>query len=566
MKLRSKIIMISVIPVVVFGIFIYIFAKIKVTNSMEAEVFNGLHSSVLAVRTALGEVNTAPYELNGDFLMKGDFNVTNETGIVDEVKAGTGTVTTIFYGDTRYATSVTKPGTNERVLYTQAGEKVIETVLKGGQEYSASNVDIVGSKYYTYYVPLYQTGTKDVIGMVFCGRAQAEVEKEINVVTNSILISTIIAILIAAALAIFVALAITNAITHGVGILEKVSEGDLTEEVPDALIRRKDELGVMGKSIEDLRESLIAIITELKNQSTSLYSSSDKLNVTSSEASESIGHVNQAINEISDGASSQADETQSATENVILMGNMVEDTSAQLKDLIQISEQMRQAGDRAVDTLDKLDKINRRASSAIDLIYDQTNTTNESVARIQEATALITDIAEETNLLSLNASIEAARAGEQGRGFAVVANQIQKLAEQSNESASRIASIITELLADSENSVKTMDEVRQIMEEQSEDVRKTQEAFEDVRSGIDQTTSGMGDISAKTTSLDEARVSVVDVVQNLTAIAEENAASTQQTTASANEFAALVGNIKDETVTLKQIAEVIDKSVGQFQL
>ena len=566
MKLRSKIIMISVIPVVVFGIFIYIFARIKVTNSMEAEVFNGLHSSVLAVRSALGEVNTAPYELNGDFLMKGDFNVTNETGIVDEVKAGTGTVTTIFYGDTRYATSVTKPGTNERVLYTQAGEKVIETVLKGGQEYSASNVDIVGSKYYTYYVPLYQTGTKDVIGMVFCGRAQAEVEKEINVVTNSILISTIIAILIAAALAIFVALAITNAITHGVGILEKVSEGDLTEEVPDALIRRKDELGVMGKSIEDLRESLIAIITELKNQSTSLYSSSDKLNVTSSEASESIGHVNQAINEISDGASSQADETQSATENVILMGNMVEDTSAQLKDLIQISEQMRQAGDRAVDTLDKLDKINRRASSAIDLIYDQTNTTNESVARIQEATALITDIAEETNLLSLNASIEAARAGEQGRGFAVVANQIQKLAEQSNESASRIASIITELLADSENSVKTMDEVRQIMEEQSEDVRKTQEAFEDVRSGIDQTTSGMGDISAKTTSLDEARVSVVDVVQNLTAIAEENAASTQQTSASANEFAALVGNIKDETVTLKQIAEVIDKSVGQFQL
>ncbi len=566
MKLRSKIIMISVVPVVVFGIFIYIFARIRVTSSMETEVFNGLHSSVLAVRTALGEVNTAPYELNGDYMMKGDFNVTNETGIVDEVKAGTGTVTTIFYGDTRYATSVTKPGTNERVLYTQAGEKVIETVLKGGQEYSASNVDIVGSKYYTYYVPLYQTGTKDVIGMVFCGRAQADVEKEINVVTNSILISTIVAVLIAAALAIIVALAITNAITNGVGILEKVSEGDLTEEVPEALIRRKDELGVMGKCIEDLRESLVAIITELKNQSTSLYSSSDKLNVTSSEASESIGHVNQAINEISDGASSQADETQSATENVILMGNMVEDTSAQLKDLIQISDQMRQAGDRAVDTLDKLDKINRRASSAIDLIYDQTNTTNESVARIQEATALITDIAEETNLLSLNASIEAARAGEQGRGFAVVANQIQKLAEQSNESASRIASIITELLADSENSVKTMDEVRQIMEEQSEDVRKTQEAFEDVRSGIDQTTSGMGDISAKTTSLDEARVSVVDVVQNLTAIAEENAASTQQTSASANEFAALVGNIKDETVTLKQIAEVIDKSVGQFQL
>ncbi len=566
MKLRSKIILVAITPVIVFGIFIYIFARIKVTNSMEAEVFNGLHSSVLAVRSALGEINQDEYVLDGDQLMKGDFNVTANTSIVDDVKAGTGTVTTIFFGDTRYATSVVKPGTSERVLYTQAGEKVIEKVLKGGQEYSASNVDIVGSKYYTYYVPLYQAGSNEVIGMCFCGRPQADVEKEISVVTNSILVSTIVAIIIAAALAIVVALMIVNAINRGIGILNKVAEGDLTEEVPEDLINRKDELGTMGACIEELRSSLVEIISELKEFSSNLYSSSDKLDYASNEASNSIGQVNQAIAEISDGASSQADETQSATENVILMGNMVEDTSSKLKDLIEISESMREAGSKAIDTLDKLDKINKKASGAIDLIYEQTNTTNESVARIQEATALITDIAEETNLLSLNASIEAARAGEQGRGFAVVANQIQKLAEQSNESASRIASIITELLADSEKSVQTMDEVRQIMEEQSEDVRKTQEAFEGVRTGIDQTTTGMGDISQKTTDLDNARVSVVDVVQNLTAIAEENAASTQQTSASANEFSSLVGEIKDETVTLKDIANSIDKSVGQFRI
>ncbi len=558
--------MIAVLPVIVLGVFIYFFAKVKVTNSMEAEVFNGLHSSVLAVRTALDEINDEPYVLDGDNLMKGSFNVTTNTSIVDDVKAGTGTVTTIFFGDTRYSTSVMKPGTSDRVLYTQAGEKVISTVLNGGQEYSASNVDIVGSKYYTYYVPLYQEGTKDVIGMVFCGRAQADVESEISVVTNSILIATIIAVIIASIIAIFVAIAIVNAINRGIAILDKVSEGDLTEKVPEDLINRKDELGVMGKCVENLRSSLVEIITTLKDNSNLLFGSSTRLDEASREANDSIGLVNQSISEISDGAASQANETQSATENVILMGNMVEDTSSQLRDLISISDTMRQAGDRAIETLDKLDKINRRASDAIDLIYDQTNTTNESVARIREATALITDIAEETNLLSLNASIEAARAGEQGRGFAVVANQIQKLAEQSNESASKIASIITELLADSEKSVQTMDEVRQIMEEQNEDVKKTQEAFEDVRSGIDQTTSGMGTISQKTESLDSARVSVVDIVQNLTAIAEENAASTQQTSANANEFSSLVGNIKDETVTLKEIAEGIDKSVGVFQL
>ena len=566
MKLRTKIILIAVLPVVVLGIFAFILADIKVTSSMEGEVFNGLHSSVLAVRTALDELNEDQFVLDGDKLMKGSYNVTDDTAIVDSVKAGTGTVTTIFYGDTRYATSVTKPGTSERVLYTQAGEKVINTVLKGGQEYSASNVDIVGSKYYTYYVPLYQAGTQEVIGMVFCGRAQADVEKEIKAVTNSILLGTILVVVIAALISVFVALSIVKAIHRSIEVLEKVAEGDLTEEVPDDLMKRKDELGQMSSCIESLRASLVEIISELKRHSTNLYSSSDKLDVASREATDSIGQVNQAIAEISDGATSQADETQQATENVILMGNMVEDTSSELKNLVDISESMLQAGTRAIETLDKLDKINRKASDAIDLIYEQTNTTNESVARIQEATALITDIAEETNLLSLNASIEAARAGEQGRGFAVVANQIQKLAEQSNESASRIASIITELLADSEKSVKTMDEVRQIMEEQSEDVRQTQAAFEDVRNGIDQTTTGMGTISEKTSSLDSARVSVVDVVQNLTAIAEENAASTQQTSASANEFSNLVGEIKDETVSLKEIADGIEKSVGVFRL
>ena len=565
MKLRTKIILVSVLPVVALGVFIYIFAYFKVTASMEQEVFNGLHSSVMAVRTAIEDVNTAEFRLEGDYLLKGSYNITADTKIVDAVKDATGTVTTIFYGDTRYSTSVTKPGTTERVLYTKAGDKVIETVLKGGKEYSASNVDIVGSKYYTYYVPLYQEGSKEVVGMVFCGRAQADVEKEIKTVTNSILIGTIVAVLISVALAIFVALMIVNSINKSVAVLDKVAGGNLAEPVPDDVIARKDELGTMGRCIEHLRSSLIDIVSELKNQSSSLYASSDKLDYASHEATASIGSVEQAIAEISDGATSQASETQSATENVILMGNMVEDTSAKIKSLIEISDTMRQAGDRAIDTLAKLDKINKRASGAIDLIYEQTNTTNESVARIQEATALITDIAEETNLLSLNASIEAARAGEQGRGFAVVANQIQKLAEQSNESASRIASIIKELLSDSEKSVQTMDEVRQIMEEQNEDVRKTQAAFEDVRDGIDKTTNGMGEISQKTGSLDEARVSVVDVVQNLTAIAEENAASTQQTSASANEFSNLVGNIQNETVNLKEIADGIERSVGLFQ-
>ena len=565
MKLRTKIMMVSILPIVVLGVFIYVFSSIKITSSMENEVFTGLNAACESLRTQLYNLNSDDFYLDGDILMKGDVDITNKTDIVDNVKKETQIVTTVFFGDTRYATSVTKDN-GDRVLYTQAGEKVINTVVKGGSEYSAANVDVVGTDFYAYYKPIEQPSTGETIGMVFAGKNQVMVEKDIKSVTNSILIGTIIMVIIAGLLSFFVSLKITQALDASISIIDNVSNGNLAVDIDGSLLERKDELGKMTQCINNLKNELAVIVSGLKRQSESLYSTSGRLDKTSLDATESVGQVERAIHEIADGASSQADETQRATENVILMGNMVEDTSAQVQELLGVSESMSEAGQRAINTLDMLSQINKKASGAIETVYEQTNTTNESVLRIREATALITEIADETNLLSLNASIEAARAGEQGRGFAVVAGQISKLAEQSNESASKIAQIITELIKDSTKSVETMDEIREIMQEQDEDVRKTQEAFDDVRAGIAQSTEGMKVIASKTKSLDEARINVVDVVQNLTAIAEENAAGTQETSASATEFGSLVGGIQDETRTLKDVADGIEQSMSIFQL
>ena len=338
------------------------------------------------------------------------------------------------------------------------------------------------------------------------------------------------------------------------------------DEKEDIFSRRNDETGDMSRSIRKLREQMEKMILDIRKRSEELFAASDVLSKDSEETYEMVIQVEKAVSEIAEGATSQAGETQKATESVITIGNMVEETASEAGRLHDNTDVIKNLGSEANSTLAGLTEINRKTKEAIEIISRQTNTTNESALKIREATALITSIATETNLLSLNASIEAARAGEQGRGFAVVASQIQKLAEQSNESAKTIEHIVSALINDSEKAVHTMEEVKDVMEEQNTKVDKAGEIFEDVLRGIEVTIKGITTISDYTTKMDTARVNVVDVVQNLTAIAEENAAATEETSASATEVNNIIGNISDKAKDVRSIAENLHDTVEMFKI
>ena len=374
------------------------------------------------------------------------------------------------------------------------------------------------------------------------------------------------ALVVCGVIGLILATIIVRPISRTTGMLIKLSELDFTdkEQIQATLEKRKDETGVMGKAIGTLREELSEIIKNITGQSKEIYEASNAMSQSAFETSQSVEQVEKAINEIAQGANSQAQETQTATEDVIVMGNMIEETNIEVENLRNNARSMRDAGDKAITILSELNEINLKTKEAIQIIYEQTNTTNASVLKIKDATDIISDIAEETNLLSLNASIEAARAGEQGRGFAVVASQIQKLAEQSNESARQIAEIIGLLISDSEKTVETMEDVKNVIEKQNENVMHTEKAFRDVKQGIDQSIESVRSIAVKTEQLDEARVRVVDVVQNLRAIAEENAASTQETSASVEEVGAIMETINDNAKQLHTIADELNCSVKKF--
>jgi len=351
------------------------------------------------------------------------------------------------------------------------------------------------------------------------------------------------------------------------GVLGKIAALDFTSDASvDKLVKKKDETGALAKAVALLRKELLSVINGIKAQSAELYKASGKLEEAAKGTSSTMDQVERAVSDIANGATNQAEETTSASENVIAMGSMIEDTTQEVTELKVNADGMKQTSKEAQDILNDLMKENDKTRESIDEIYRQTNTTNESALKIKEATAIITSIAEETNLLSLNASIEAARAGEQGRGFAVVASQIQKLAEQSSESAQRIEEITNMLIMDSSMAVKTMKVVKDNMDVQSEKMVQTDKMFEKFNSGVIASIGSVNNISVKTDGMDEARVRVVDLVQNLSAIAEENAASSEETSASVTQVTEIIADISESTDKLKSIAAQMEDIVSVFKV
>lgn len=452
---------------------------------------------------------------------------------------------------------VGKPVENELV------KGIVADISKGVRRDSeVIEYDFKGvTKYASFYI------TKDMSAIIVITADEDEIHQTTATVRNICLGVGIGATIVFSVLGYILVALMLRPVDSITGIIGKMSDLDFTENSDEhKLIGRKDETGVMAKAVSSLRKELISIIDSIKVQSSELHAASEQLDTDVKDTTTTMEQVEIAVSDIATGATNQATETQAATEDVIVMGSMIEETSSEVSSLKANADEMKQISGDAQQLLSELMKENERTRESIDEIYRQTHTTNESAMKIKEATAIITSIAEETNLLSLNASIEAARAGEQGRGFAVVAAQIQKLAEQSSESAQKIEAITNELIKDSSEAVETMQVVKDNMDAQSDKMVQTDKMFETFNAGVISSIESVGNIAVKTGELDSSRVRVVDLVQNLSAIAEENAASSEETSASVTQVSDIIVDISENADRLKDIAVKLEESVLVFKL
>lgn len=560
--------------------------KVKWTNSVRFQVimailFNVIFALLLMVQTYGPKMKKNVRDINYNYItdlaisngehlsayLTHNMNIMPETAVFKDLFDGTG----VRDMDSSYVYIVAYDGT---MLYHPNADKIGKPVENEAIKDILSDLNS-GKNVETQTIKYKYKGDNKLAGICidkehkFLTIVTVD-ESEMMHQTNRILKQGISATIFCVIIAILIGLSCTKYIVKPIKILlvniEKLANMDLTDNEDSTILdKNKSEIGLINVALKVLRKELIDTVASIKNQTDRINIATVGLDENTDKTNTSMQQVAAAVDDIAQSATSQATETQMATEDVVAMGELISRMDDEVERLQEYAKDMDEASNNAQSIFDELGTINAENQRYINGVSDQTNRTNESVKDIQKAVEIISSIAEETNLLSLNASIEAARAGEQGRGFAVVAAQIQKLAEQSTKSAGEIEAVVKVLLAESENAVAIMEKVLESTETQTKCVENTNEAFQSIKTNLVKSVDSMKAIAARTQELNTSRNNVIDVVQNLSAIAEENAASTEETNASVVEVTDIVNEIASKSEELDIIAKNLKDNVSIFK-
>lgn len=348
--------------------------------------------------------------------------------------------------------------------------------------------------------------------------------------------------------------------------LSQIAEGDLKLSISPALLRRADEIGAMARSLENVHQSLTDMLGNVIHTGQSLNESSEKFNEKFENISDSIRDTNQAIDDLAQGATNQANDTETVNGKIVELDKVIETEKKDIDKLEETVSSMTRHSKGASESISELEQITRTTIDTINIVSEQTNRNNDSAVHINKAIEIIKGLANQTNLLSLNASIEAARAGESGRGFAVVAEEIRNLSEESSNNALEIERIVQDLVGNIVSSVSKMNEVMTNVQKQQECLRDTREAFDRLTEEVSLVGDVSGEINEQTQILDRLKEIVTDSVNSLASVVEENAASTEETSAGMTLLSDTIAECTEDTFHLVKLSHLLNEQASKFQL
>lgn len=565
LKLQYKVLIIAILPVLLMCVISIVINNTVVKDKLLETTKWELRATAKSVLAAYDQ-NTGDYFENavGD-LWKGSYNVSLSQNFIDDLADKTGMSVTFFYGDKRLVTSL-KDKDGNRLLGSKAGEILVKNVLEDGNDVFTNRVQVEDVMYYGYYIPVHQNNSNEVIGMIFAGMPVSQVSGSIDFITQVFVIAIAAILLLTIVLCTLASRGIAVTIQDSMGVVRTMSDGNLGVEIDGKALNRKDEVGALSQSTRLLRDNLSVMIGSISENTVKLNTSSRKMNAMAGQANDAMENIKDNLDNVLEGAATQSDSAHNINQNIVNINGMISETLGEVERLADSSKQMISAGENVDSSLGQLKNNNDEVLHAIEAIRTQTIHTNESVEKIMKAVTFISDIAEETNLLSLNASIEAARAGESGRGFAVVADQISKLAEQSNRASGEISDIVSLLSQNSGQTVETMNEVQTVINAQTKSMAETTDIFADMKNHINVVTDGVKVIRDSSNQLGVETELIKKDIESLNSIAKSNKETVQGTLEFSNEVIDVVSNVNTISVEVAAYADEMTEAVSQFKM
>lgn len=543
------IMLIGSVPLLSAIIILTICAATKMENELETSTYARLRACAISVQKYF------EWDIREDILEKDDVSYEFIDSLQkDEIEL------TFFEGDTRFITSI-KDKSGNRVEGTKASEEVWN-IVKTGKDYQSDGIDISGAKYYVYYTPVCTDDGK-VIGMAFAGEKEAIVNDAKNNLMISFVKIALVLTVVYLIILIWLARIIRKPIAKTAADIENIANGNISNEISgSSQIAETDKLITASRILKEKLNDIVSGVNEhvlnLQQDTASLKERADFCN-------DGTKQISQAMEELSVTAVTLAENVQDVNAKSLEMGNAITDIDGDVQVLSDNSNHMDKANEDAAKSIETVLDSSNRSSAIVEKITNQIEETNQAISSINEAVDLIMDITGQTSLLSLNASIEAAKAGQAGRGFAVVADEIKKLSEQSAQGADTIKQVADNIFEKSNESVALVNEVRELIGKEQEDISVTKESFEILSKTINDNLVAVSRISEKTKQLDTIKQAIIGNINDLSAISEENAASNQEVSANITNIAESIDEMNAATGHVNNISEELAQLMEYFK-
>lgn len=560
--MKAKLLLLALLPAFIVGLLLFVISTNKMSNSL-SEV---LETRVENVCNALAESYESLYEgdlsYDGSSFTKGEKDLYDTYELIDKIHEEDDVQVTIFYGDTRIMTTV-RGEDGERFVNTKAGEQAIETVLNKGETYHDKKTVINGEKYYSYYRPI-KNSDGAVVGMFFVGIPTAKITNDINNAALTNVIALIVLLAIAAAIVIYIAWNFIKTIQSCASSVVTMAEGDLNVEAKVGFFNKGDELDELAHSINDMANRFRGVTGEVRSSADVMNEDAATMAGIAQNTHTSIDEVSRAIEDVAYGATKQAADTQDTVSSMEDMSQSIEKIVEEVNELSSAADNTQATSEGAKKVMEELLKINEETNESVEKIVIQSEINVNAAARIQQVVNVISDIASQTSLLSLNASIEAARAGEQGKGFSVVALEVGQLAQESSKSAAEIETIIQELVENISKTSDLTDVLNVNTKQQIEKLETTQKNFNTVLADVNLMFEKTLNVQAEIMKINEIRLQIEDVIQSLSALSQENAAASEETTASIEVVVHSMEELNASTQEISELATKLTEVISYF--